>query len=364
MRKNTSFRSTINFPVIYTIALASIVTAFSACNKSRPVTAAVVREQQLRAAVGKPLAQSQEITSVVTVANIRTSGDGKTARVMFLQNPQILNVTDAADIAMLKTALDQNQPVMITFDPWQAKVSHVVAASQQDKEYFNSKPVIGSPGTAITIDRTTSAEIIDRQTAAMGVLDITTPGLTNVIPDFATAQQTFDYMAHQCCQLPGPYTLDHCITFQYCPDGCYARAHKMCWIMNKKYHYGTQKVFSFANAGIDELCVKAQKWNGCCINWWYHVAPLVTIKTPTGPKAYVFDPAMFDQPVLLSTWLHFQQNPDCVPTGSVPHVSMINIQPTSAYSPASYSGYSFDTDPTFYYTNSTLVSYENLISCP
>jgi hypothetical protein len=138
----------------------------------------------------------------------------------------------------------------------------------------------------------------------------------------------------------------------------------MCWIINNKYHYGTQKIFSFANAGSDELCVQGQKWGGCCINWWYHVAPLVTIQTTKGPQAYVFDPAMFDQPVLLSTWLHAQENPACVPGGDVPHVTMINVQPTTSYSPSNSTGYAFDTDPHYTNTNSTLVSYMNLTTCP
>jgi hypothetical protein len=134
--------------------------------------------------------------------------------------------------------------------------------------------------------------------------------------------------------------------------------------MNTKYNYATHKVFSFANAGVDELCVQGLKWGGCCVNWWYHVAPLVNIKTPAGTKAYVMDPAMFDQPVLLATWLHAQENPACVPSGDNPHVTMINIQPTSSYEPTSSSGLTFNTDPTFSATDGTLSSYSPLITCP
>jgi hypothetical protein len=90
--------------------------------------------------------------------------------------------------------------------------------------------------------------------SGMGVMNTTDPGLNNVIPDFATAQLMFDYICRQCCALPGPYAVDYCIPFQYCRDGCYARAHKMCWIINNRYKYGTKKIFSFANAGTDKLC--------------------------------------------------------------------------------------------------------------
>ena len=331
MKKNTFARSSMQFRAIYVIAVVGLVASIAACNKSKTVTASTATDEVLRKAAGNPLLQNAEITSVVTIANMRTSADGKTTKVMFNRNEQILNVPGAAEIAVLKNAFANNQAVQITFDPWHATVSSVRLATTQDQEYFHNKTVTGSAGAAIKLNGTATDEVINHA-ADMGVLNLTTDTLTKVIPDFNTAQLMFDYIAHQCCELPGPYTLDHCITFQYCEDGCYARAHKMCMIINSKYHYGTQKVFSFANdaANVDELCVKAEKWNGCCINWWYHVAPLVTIKTPAGPKAYVFDPAMFDQPVLLSTWLHAQENPACVPGGDVPHVTMINIQPTSS----------------------------------
>ena len=364
MKKNTFVKFSMQFRAVCAIAVICMVVTMIACNKSKTVVP-VSSDDALRAASGKPLLQSEQITSVVTIANIRTSADGSTTRVMFNQNEQILSVPATADVSTLRTAFAKNQAVQVTFNPWQATVSQVSLASAQDQDYFQRKALVGGTGSALKLDATVSNDVIDHA-SEMGVLNLTTTGLTNVIPDFNTAQLMFDYIAHQCCELPGPYAIDHCITFQYCEDGCYARAHKMCWIINNKYHYGTQKVFSFANdaANVDELCVKAEKWNGCCINWWYHVAPLVTIKTTTGPKAYVFDPAMFDQPVLLSTWLHAQENPACVPSGDVPHVTMINIQPTTAYSPSGTSGYYFDTDPSYSNTNSTLVSYRHLISCP
>jgi hypothetical protein len=135
----------------------------------------------------------------------------------------------------------------------------------------------------------------------------------------------------------------------------------MAYIINNRYHYVTHKIFSFANSGSDRLRVKAEKWGGCCVTWWYHVAPLVNIKTPTGTKAYVFDPAMFDQPVLLSVWLHAQENPSC---SSSPRVDMINLQPTTSYSPANYAGTMFDTDPAYADSDTTMVHYRPLRTCP
>ena len=88
------------------------------------------------------------------------------------------------------------------------------------------------------------------------------------------------------------------------------------------------------------------------------------VKTPTGPKAYVFDPAMFNQPVLLATWLHAQENPACATGSMVANVTMINVQPTTSYAPSGSSGLAFGTDPSYTSTNTTLYNYANLVTCP
>jgi hypothetical protein len=356
------------FNAIGVLAFAGIIAIGVSCNKNSgnntAANATATQTAQPASAGGEKADAHQTLTSIATVAMLRTNADGRTVRAMFYENEQMLNVIDDALIAKLKDALNNNKAVQITFDPWASLLLNVAVPEVQDQAAFNARQTNRVSGPAKKIDLSTMSVDVINNPEAMGVINTTDPGLTPVIPDMQTAQRMFDYIEHQCCQLAGPYAIDHCITFQYCPDGCYARAHKMCWILNNTYKYATQKVFSFANTGHDELCVKAEKWGGCCINWWYHVAPLVTIKTPTGPKAYVFDPAMFDQPVTLYTWLHAQENPACVPSGDVPHVSMINIQPTASYSPANTPGTLFNTDASYSSTNSTLVSYMHLLSCP
>jgi hypothetical protein len=351
------------------LAIAGAIVFTASCNKNKETsqtTAASHRSVQAATVTegARTGSSRQVLTGVVTVAMLRASDDGRVVRAMFNENEQILNVIDDASKASLNKAFAANKPVQISYDPWAALIISVSEPSTQEQAALNARGVNSNMGLASRIDLANTPADVINDPAGMAIINTTDPGLTPVIPDMQTAQAMFDYITHQCCQLPGPYAVDHCITFQYCEDGCYARAHKMCWILNNKYKFATKKIFSFANAGHDELCVKAEKWGGCCINWWYHVAPLVTIKTPSGPKAFVFDPAMFDQPVLLSAWLHAQENPACVPSGDVPHVSMINIQPTSSYSPSGSTGMVFNTDPAYTSTNSTLTSYRYLISCP
>ena len=344
--------------VLVCFVTATGVATINACKKSKPATQTVENKPITATTIATSKYPAQ--TKIVSVANIRKSAAYTGSDVFFCQLAQIFRVTDPAILAGLQSALDNNRKIQITFDPWNAAVQQIaevpVGAAQR-----GVSDIISSPSTAVTIDLAHSTADFVNNLPGLAVLNTTGSGLTNVVPDFATAQLMFDYISHQCCALSGPFGIDYCLSFQYCQDGCYARAHKMCYIINNRFHYDTHKIFSFANSGSDELSVQAQKWGGCCINWWYHVAPLVNIKTPSGTKAYVFDPAMFDQPVLLATWLHAQENPACSTT---PHVSMINIQPNASYGPASLSGMTFYPDPLYADSDTTMVHYRDLISCP
>jgi hypothetical protein len=182
-----------------------------------------------------------------------------------------------------------------------------------------------------------------------------------IIPNYKKAKKIFDFCAKQTCSLGGPFSVSPCIPFQYVIDGCYARAHKMRWIITQKYHYCCEKVFSFANQGSDTLAVQANKWGGCCVTWWYHVAPLVRVRLGRfGVLLLVIDPGMFDKPVLLSSWLAAQENKACSPNANV---SMYSIQPGSAYWPDNHAGTMFGTDPNYVQTDATLINYRNLTTC-
>ena len=350
----------------YTIAIAGALLLVNSCSKSKETagtTAGQATDLAHAVKVSPAVHQNAAQTKVVTIANIRKSADGSVTNVMFNQLAEIFTVYDATLLTNLQDAFKANKTIQITFDPWQATVLRMTTADVPQGTANHSAAAKNNAGTAQNVNLAVmSDEAVDNLPQA-AVLNTTTTGLTNVVPDMATAQMMFDFIAHQACALSGPYGIDQCISFQYCEDGCYARAHKMCWIINNKYHYDTHKIFSFA-LGSDQLSVKAEKWGGCCINWWFHVAPLVNVKTPTGTKAFVFDPAMFDQPVLLSTWLHAQENPACASPSNPAHVTKINLQPTASYTPADGTGTTFDTDPMYTSTNSTMVTYGPLKTCP
>ena len=307
------------------------------------------------------LTNNTDQTDIVRVLGVDKDAAGSAAKVIFSRHEGIYHVSDAVMLSALEAAVVSGDPLYVTFNPWQGTISAVNRPSPAERAtYLRRVQLTGAKPVSIESLGTTD-EAIDHY-ADMGVINETTPGLTPAIPDMATAQTIFNFFAANCCANPASVTIDYCISYQYCEDGCYARAHKMCYLLNNKYHYATQKVFSFSLGGSNQLSVHAEKWGGCCVNWWYHVAPLVTINTPKGPKAYVFDPAMFDSPVPLASWLHAQTSPTC---SSSPKVTTISIQPTSAYAPEMYGVTTlFDTDPLYADTDTTMVNYRSLRTCP
>jgi len=354
------------------MAFAGFSFTLSSCNKKGEQTSKMTTTDCGYANENAPVNGSnagkdgatQTLTSVVTVADLNGIEGSASIEVVFNENTQFFTVSDPAAIAVVKEAFSNGKPIQISFNPWLGTLLKAQYASGQQATALSSRVLDRGAETAVSLRASMPTDETIDNPGELATINLTDAGLNNLIPDFATAQLMFNYIAQQCCAIPGPYAIDYCIPFQYCIDGCYARAHKMCWIINSRYKYGTKKVFSFATpTSTYKLSVQGQKWGGCCIRWWYHVAPLVTVKTPTGPKAYVFDPAMFNQPVLLSVWLHAQENPVCA-ASFIPKVTMYNIRPTASYAPSGTSGLVFTTDPAFTATNNTLFNYRNLITCP
>jgi hypothetical protein len=308
-------------------------------------------------------------TSLLTVAAIRT-GKSKSPQYLFHERERIFALSgraaaDEQSARYLKEALGQRRPVKAVFDTKRALIQRVSAPTKRELEEFARLHVpLERPARIAPID----VRKIDPTTFNFVDLYLKWPSFRvckTIIPSYAKAKQIFDFCAQLSCNLPGPYAVTPCIPFQYVIDGCYARAHQMRRIITTRYHYCCEKVFSFATANNDTLAVKADKWGGCCVTWWYHVAPLVRVRLRLRgcPKkfslvlAMVIDPGMFDKPVLLSTWLAAQENKTCSPNA---HVTSYSIQPGSAYWPSSGG---FDTDPNYVQTEQTLINYSNLTTC-
>lgn len=312
--------------------------------------------------------QPRKETEILTIAAVRRPKGKRAARVLFNERQQIFTLPSTAARAevsdRLQAALKEGVPVKAVLDPRRAIVQKVAAPSGKEMvEFERSRIFLEKPDKTVRIDVAsidpTKFNVVDWR------LKFRIFKLCNrIVPNYTTAKEIFDFCAQQSCHLPGPTSVSPCIPFQYVIDGCYARAHKMRRIIEDDYGYCCEKVFSFANQDDDELAVRAGKWGGCCVTWWYHVAPLIRVRVKIFSfkfvLAMVVDPSMFDKPVLLSTWLTAQQNATCSPNAKV---SMYSIQPGSAYWPANYQGTSFGTDPSYTSTDSTLNAYKNLTTC-
>jgi hypothetical protein len=184
---------------------------------------------------------------------------------------------DAPSIGMLRSAAKDGRPVVIVLDAKSAVQSVASPSPKQIEAFVRSRVLLERPSKPVRIE----ADALDPTTFNFADLHLKWPAFrlcTKIVPSYAKAKEIFDFCAELSCHLPGLFTVPPCIPFQYVRDGCYARAHQMRRIITTRYRYCCEKVFSFANQGDDRLAVKASKWGGCCVTWWYHVAPLIRVR--------------------------------------------------------------------------------------
>ena len=309
---------------------------------------------------------------MLTVAAIRKPKGKGATEYLFNESPRIFTFASKTRAALaaekaLKTSLQNNLAVRAQLNVTRGIITDISELSVKERDKFQSTRILLPKP-----EKPRKIELANIDPVSFNVVDhyLKSPLFklcVRTIPSYKKAKEIFDYCAQQSCHLPAPHDVSPCIPFQYVIDGCYARAHKMRWIITKKYRYCCEKVFSFANQGSDRLAVTADKWGGCCVTWWYHVAPLVRVRVKLGKisklsfnLAMVIDPGMFDKPVLLSSWLAAQEKTVCHANANV---SMYSIQPGSAYSPANYAGTAFTTDPAYTATDATLTNYKNRTTC-
>lgn len=303
-------------------------------------------------------------TGILTVAAIRKVR-GET-QFLFNQKQAIFRMAAGGKAGresaeLLREALRKKLPVKASIDTHEGFIHRAGTASGREIEEFEKLHILlEKPDKSVPVDISSVDPTVFNLEQHHRRFRCFRP-CRRIIPNYKKAKKIFDFCAKQTCSLGGPFSVSPCIPFQYVIDGCYARAHKMRWIITQKYHYCCEKVFSFANQGSDTLAVQANKWGGCCVTWWYHVAPLVRVRLGRfGVLLLVIDPGMFDKPVLLSSWLAAQENKACSANANV---SMYSIQPGSAYWPDNHAGTMFGTDPNYVQTNQTLINYRNLVTC-
>lgn len=298
------------------------------------------------------------------IANISNIENGKKIQIVFLEKEQVFTLDTNNNkelIITLRESLKSNKALKIDLDAANAVVTRAEKLSAEELtslEKAASPKITAAKPIMIDVSKIDTVKLNRDMTKSMAALAGCT---TWDVPDYATAVNIFNYCAKDGCNMPAPYPVTPCIPFQYVIDGCYARAHKMRYIIENVFHYCSQKVFSFANSGGKTLAVKASKWGGCCVKWWYHVAPILRVKINGVLYYYVIDPGMFNAPVPLATWLQAQATTTCAANAAV---TAYSIQPSTAYAPLNYAGSQFSTDPNYLATNNILTLYKFLKTCP
>src|ERR1051325_3529419 len=219
---------------------------------------------------------------LLTLAAIR-KGKNQPPRYLFHERERIFALAARAAVderaaRLLPESRAQRRPLKFSVDGKRGLIQRVSEPTKRELEEFARSYVpLERPSRIVPID----VREIDPSTFNFVDLYLKWPVFRlceRIVPSYTKAKEIFDFCAQLSCQLPGPYAVTPCIPFQYVIDGCYARAHQMRRIITTRYKYCCEKVFSFATANGDTLAVRANKWGGCCVEWWYHVAPLIRVR--------------------------------------------------------------------------------------
>jgi hypothetical protein len=132
------------------------------------------------------------------------------------------------------------------------------------------------------------------------------------------------------------------IAFTYPQDGCYSRAHLMCQRL-RALGYLPGKVWAFAHG--ENLHARTINDPRGFIEWNWHVAPTLKVRTPAGPRDLVIDPSLCTRPVTPEEWRDLMKKS---PTSPGPFICLTRLgepplTPRGVRSPGS--GYWQGADP-------------------
>ncbi len=126
------------------------------------------------------------------------------------------------------------------------------------------------------------------------------------------------------------------IPFDYPRDGCFARAHEMCRVM-QSHGIECGKAWIYASPN-HALTVPGTPMGD--IQWGYHVAPTVNVRGDDGvTRQMVVDPSMFQAPVTQDQWKAAMHDPAAVlqTTDSGPYYRDQDSDPSVAVRDDDYS---------------------------
>lgn len=249
------------------------------------------------------------------------------------------NPTTTDFIQLIKDAEEDSEPLKVTIDESRIFTKVVKVSETEERNWRESaKGKIWNEENIIT----DGEEIESRR---LGPINFN---------NYNEVNNLFHLMnSYRCYNGPPPYTFfnGQCIPFDYKPDGCYARAHRMKELIESNTNKTCNKLIIYGDwLNGDLLSVP-----GCPnLEWFYHLAPYVEA-SGTG---YIIDPSLFSQAVTVDTW-----------AASMGTNCGLVMKDGSIYAPNTLAGNScglygsYLTDPNYIHTYTTLNNYANLSGC-
>lgn len=287
----------------FAAVLLLTILGFTSCQKNK--TPAEETKPQAAAPTGTE--------RLLSVANVYYTADGRNAEAWFYETPLVYEFSASAAYAKenfqaLQYAKENKLPVNVTtYASTENLIARITPATEEQVQRFREDAAKRPAAEQVPSPDDPNPSFANPQPSS----------LTAVVPNTTVLNNIFNTIKSQCCKLPAVLLYPPCIPFQFVADGCYARAHKMRQIIESYYGYTSYKVFNYACNGAGTLSVSATLWgNNCCVKWWYHVTSYVYVQSGSSQVAYAIDPAMFNGPVSISTWVAAQKNVGCGYNGS------------------------------------------------
>ena len=174
-------------------------------------------------------------------------------------------------LEQLRAAMEAGTPLLVTARPLSSVIVDVreLPLHMRTKQLLKAEPEPYVPGRAVSPER---------------------------------AKHLFGKMLERNCD---PLAISSaCIPFNFPANGCWIRAHLMCYMLvREKEQPG--KIWSSG-------ALKAHTVNdpSCLVSWPWHVAPVLMVTQPDGSAAeMVLDPSLCTEPVMPGVWLALQTDP-------------------------------------------------------
>jgi len=241
--------------------------------------------------------------------------------------------------ALIKVGKKKGKPLKVTFDQATSELIHLNVASKPEIIQWESEnPWFNNENEGEPLEDRDDIDL----TNAKSALSVSFATYSDLVNAFTTLKQescTYTFFSN------------NCIPFAYKADGCYARAHRMRYLLENIYGKTCYKMFVYAdvpNGGGLNI-------PGCPNTWTYHVAPNVYCQSNS--TWYVLDPSLdYSAPLTESAWVNLMGSSNVCKT---------EFTGERSYAPKSWgcASKSYHLDDSYSHTLQTLSNYKFLSGC-